>query len=152
MTLEFVGSQCSVSKSTVLRWEQGEVRSLKGNQVKKLASIYGTTPEYIMGWESNSQGVRIPVLGTVRAVIPILAAQEILDYEEISPDMALRGAHFALKVKGDSMSPRINEGDVVIVRQQSFIENGEIAIVLVNGEEATVKRVTLFDEGLIFHP
>lgn len=87
------------------------------------------------------RGVRIPVLGRVVAGIPIEAVEEILDYEEITPELAATGEFFALKIRGHSMEPRMMEGDVVIVRKQEDVESGDVAIVLVNGNEATVKRV-----------
>lgn len=94
----------------------------------------------------------IPVLGLVRAGIPMDAVEYIIDYEEISEDMARQGEFFALQIKGDSMEPRITEGDVVIVRKQPDIESGEIAIVLVNGEEATIKKVQKFNGGINLIP
>ncbi len=94
----------------------------------------------------------IPVLGVVCAGLPMDAVENIIDYEEISEEMARQGEFFALQIKGDSMEPRIKEGDVVIVRKQPTVENGEIAIVLVNGDEATVKRVQRFDGGINLIP
>lgn len=90
----------------------------------------------------------IPVLGYVRAGIPIEAVEEILDYEEISEDMARRGEYFGLIIKGDSMEPRMREGDVVIVRRQTTVDNGDIAVVLVNGNDATVKKFFKYDSGV----
>lgn len=94
------------------------------------------------------KGVKIPVLGYVRAGIPISAVEEILDYEEISEEMSRQGQFFALKIKGDSMEPKFSEGDVVIVQQQSTVENGDIAVVLVNGGDATVKKFYRSDSGI----
>ncbi len=94
------------------------------------------------------RGVRIPVLGRVVAGIPLEAITDIIDYEEIPAQMAKSGTYFALQVKGRSMEPTLHEGDVVIVRQQSEVENGEIAIVLVDGDEATVKEVKEGPDGL----
>lgn len=94
----------------------------------------------------------IPVLGVVRAGLPMDAVENIIDYEEISEEMARQGEFFALKIKGDSMEPKISDGDVVIVRKQPTVENGEIAIVLVNGDEATVKKVQRFDGGINLIP
>ena len=94
------------------------------------------------------RGVRIPVLGRVVAGIPIEAVEEILDYEEITPELAATGEFFALKIRGHSMEPRMMEGDVVIVRKQEDVESGDVAIVLVNGNEATVKRVKKQEEGI----
>lgn len=96
----------------------------------------------------TGRGVRIPVLGRVVAGIPIEAVEEILDYEEITPELAATGDFFALKIRGHSMEPRMMEGDVVIVRRQDDVESGDIAIVLVNGNEATVKRVKKQPEGI----
>lgn len=96
----------------------------------------------------SARGVRIPVLGRVVAGIPIEAITDIIDYEEIPAQMAKSGTYFALQVKGRSMEPTLHEGDVVIVRQQPEVENGEIAIVLVNGNDATVKEVKEGPDGL----
>lgn len=96
----------------------------------------------------KGRGVRIPVLGRVVAGIPIEAVEEILDYEEITPELAATGEFFALKIRGHSMEPRMMEGDVVIVRKQEDVESGDVAIVLVNGNEATVKRVKKQEEGI----
>lgn len=96
----------------------------------------------------TGRGVRIPVLGRVVAGIPIEAVEEILDYEEITPELAATGDFFALKIRGHSMEPRMMEGDVVIVRKQEDVESGDVAIVLVNGNEATVKRVKKQEEGI----
>lgn len=95
------------------------------------------------------KGVQIPVLGYVRAGVPLDAVEEILDWEEIHPSMAETGDFFALKIKGDSMEPRITEGDVVIVREQPDVESGEVAIVLVNGDDATVKKLVKYENGSI---
>jgi repressor LexA len=81
-----------------------------------------------------------------------VAVEEILDYEEITPELAATGDFFGLRIKGRSMEPRMHEGDVVIVRQQSYIDNGNIAVILVNGENATVKRVQTSPHGLALIP
>ncbi|MGN1139511.1 MAG: LexA family protein, partial [Ruminococcus sp.] len=94
----------------------------------------------------------IPVLGTVRAGYPSEAIENILDYEEISEEMARNGEYFALSVKGDSMEPRFTDGDVVIVRKQEDINNGDIAIIMVNGDEATIKKVQKFEGGINLIP
>lgn len=93
-------------------------------------------------------GVRIPVLGRVVAGIPIEAIEEILDYEEITPEMAATGDFFALQVRGDSMLPTLKDGDVVIVKKQPTVDSGDIAIVLVNGNDATVKEIKESPAGI----
>ena len=92
---------------------------------------------------------RIPVYGAVAAGIPLEAIQDIEDYEEITEDMARSGKYAALKIKGNSMLPRFTEGDVVIVRLQDDVDNGDIAIVMVNGDEATCKKIKKTPEGVM---
>lgn len=97
---------------------------------------------------STGRGVRIPVLGRVVAGVPIDAVQEILDYEEITPEMAATGEYFALQVKGASMEPTLRNGDIVIVKKQPTVDSGDIAIVLVNGNDATVKEIKESPAGI----
>lgn len=94
------------------------------------------------------RGVRIPVLGRVVAGIPIEAVEEVLDYEEITPELAATGEFFALQVRGDSMEPTLRDGDVVIVKKQPTVDSGDIAIVLVNGNDATVKEIKESPSGI----
>ena len=86
-------------------------------------------------------GYKIPVLGRVAAGVPIEAVEEILGYEYLDDKYKNDGcSYFALRIEGRSMEPTIMDGDTVIVRQQSYIESGQIAIVLVDGEDATAKQ------------
>ncbi len=96
----------------------------------------------------KSRGVTINVLGRVAAGIPIEAVEEIIDTEEITENMAKTGTYFGLKIHGDSMEPRMYEGDVVIVRQQDDAESGDIVIALVNGDDATCKRLMKYAGGI----
>lgn len=92
---------------------------------------------------------KIPLVGTIACGAPILAAENIEDYVNIPKDMA---GDFALTCKGDSMiNARIFDGDIVYIRQQDTVENGEIAAVLIDGE-ATLKRVRLFDDHISLEP
>ncbi len=144
-------------RSTIYRYESNEIEKLPTSIIEPLSRALGVHPSYLMGWEANEDlvdipaattGVMIPVLGYVRAGVPMTAVENIIDYEEISKDDAAKGEHFGLVVKGDSMEPRFAEGDVVIVRKQETVENGEIAVVLVNGDDATVKRFYRSDNGI----
>lgn len=93
-------------------------------------------------------GIEIPVLGRVAAGIPITATEHIIDTEEISQAMAADGEYFALQIKGDSMEPKISNGDVVIVRKQSDADDGDLVIALVNGDDAVCKRLKKYEEGI----
>lgn len=143
-----------IDKSSISLYISGKY-SPKGDKLYKLAVALGVTAAWLSGFNapmlesdisndkeepSPRKGVKIPVLGYVKAGVPMEAVENIIDYEEIPLEMARTGEYFGLKIKGDSMEPRILEGDVVIVRKQASVENGETAVVLVNGDEATVKR------------
>lgn len=158
LTLEQVANQVGVGKSTVRKWETGMIANMRRDKIASLAKALHTTPAYLMGWDDDSQthnskhGVQIPVLGQVAAGIPIDAIEDIIDYDEIPAEWTKTGEYFGLKIKGDSMSPRILNGDVVIVRKQSSCDNGDIAVILVNGENATVKKVQISNSGIMLIP
>lgn len=138
------------SRSTIAKIESGE-NDLTQKKVAAFAKALNVSIDFLMDGnrnENNSQGTRIPVLGTIVAGIPITAVENIIDYEEISQEMAKTGEYFALVVKGSSMEPKIYEGDVVIVKKQSTVDNGDIAIVLVNGNEATIKQIQRSQSGI----
>ncbi len=98
---------------------------------------------------TRGKGVKIPVFGKIAPGIPIESIEEIIDYEEIHESMAKTGDFFGLQINGDSMGPRFLPGDVVIVRKQGDCQTGEIAVLMVNGENATVKKLKKRPEGLI---
>lgn len=148
------------SRSSINKFET-DGRSLPQSKIVAIAKALLVTPSYIMGWvneageeiikkdEKRIVGVKIPVLGEVAAGIPIEAIEDIIDYEEISEDMARRGEFFGLRINGDSMLPRICKGDVVIVKQQSDAETGDTVIVRINGDSATCKRLRKYADGAI---
>lgn len=147
-----------VGRTTYLKWENGENQPTR--KLDQLSQFFGVSIDYLLGKSDvkniksknlHSRGIRIPVLGRVVAGIPIEAVEEILDYEEITPELAATGEFFALQVKGDSMLPKLEEGDVVIVKKQEDVETGDIAIVLVNGDEATIKQVKKVDGGIMLY-
>lgn len=96
-------------------------------------------------------GIRIPVLGEVPCGIPLEAIEliDVDDWEEISEKLARTGKFFGLKSKGDSMSPRIQEGDVLIVRQQPDAESGDVVIAKINGSNACCKKLLKTDDGIV---
>ena len=140
--------------TTFTSWETG-VNYPRIDKIEMLANYFGIEKSDLIENKSQEQslsrhakGTRIPVLGRVAAGIPIEAVTDVEDWEEIPESMAKNGEYFALKIKGKSMEPRIMEGDIVIVRKQSCIESGDVAIVLVNGNDATVKQVTKSENGI----
>lgn len=139
------------SRSTIAKIESGE-NDLTQKKVAAFAKALNVSIDFLMdgnGNENNSQRVRIPVLGRIVAGIPLEAIEEIEDYEEIPRKMAASGEFFALRIKGRSMEPKLTEGDIVIVRKQEDVDSGDTAIVLVNGDEATVKQIKKTEAGIM---
>ena len=159
LTLDDVGKAVGVGKSTVKKWEDGYISNMRRDKIAALSKVLKLSPvSFITGeitpesFSHENNKYIIPVLGKVTAGIPIDAVEYIVDYEEISEEMASKGDYFGLQIKGDSMEPKFSDGDVVIVRKQSTIQSGEIAIVLINGDEATIKKVMLFEGGINLVP
>ena len=149
-----------VSKSSISQYVNGS-HSPSNISAAKIGKVLNVNPLWLMGFDvsdnvqipapqnkSNSGAVIIPVLGRVAAGIPLTAAEYIIDTEEISQAMASDGEYFGLQVKGDSMEPRIKNGDVVIVRKQSDADDGDLVIALVNGDDAVVKRLKKYKDGI----
>jgi len=150
LTLEQVAQDLGLKNQYVSNYELGKRRP-DYEILKSFAEYYDVTTDYLIEHTSDKphrKGVRIPVLGYVAGGIPIDAIEDVLDWEEIDEDMARYGDYFALKIKGDSMEPRIFDGDIVIVRQQDDVNSGDTAVVYVNGDEATCKKIKKTPEGI----
>jgi len=151
MSMSELSRRIGIAKSAISRYFNG-TRELPLNKIGDFASVLHTTPDYLLGIDyepPKPQGLKIPVLGTVAAGIPISAVEDILDYEEVPQSWESQGEFFGLRIKGDSMEPRMESGDVVIVRQQSDANSGDTVIVLVNGDDATCKRLQKTDNGIM---
>lgn len=148
LTLEQVGEKVGVGKSTVRKWETGAIANVRRDKIAKLAAALHTTPAYLMGWDDDEplppgceplpRTVKRPLLGTIACGEPITAEQNVEGYVDV-PD----GVHcdFCLRCKGDSMiGANILDGDLVYIRIQQDVDDGEIAAVLID-DEATLKRV-----------
>ena len=157
MSQEELANKIDVTKQAIYKYECNIVTNIPLDKIEVMSSVFGIHPSQLMGWNSSETTCRtpisIPVLGYVAAGIPIEAITDVLDYEELSPEMVKDGSeYFALQIKGASMEPKISEGDVVIVRKQADCENGQIAIVCVNGDQATCKRVMKQASGILLQP
>lgn len=146
-----LAKKLGVSTSTISMYEVGK-REPDFETEEKIADFFNTDLNILRGRDTEricSPGaVVIPVLGRVAAGIPLTAAEYIIDTEEISQAMAADGEYFGLQVKGDSMEPKISNGDVVIVRKQSDADDGDLVIALVNGDDAVVKRLKKYKDGI----
>ena len=159
LTLEYVGNFVGVAKSTVRKWENGDIENISALRLQKLAVVLGTTVDYLMdGVTSNllyknveaMPDVRpVPVIGKIACGEPILAKQNIEGYAEL--DRRVR-ADFALRCVGDSMiNAHIFDGDLVFIKEQPDVDNGEIAAVVID-DEATLKRVYKYPNRLELRP
>ena len=164
MSQEELGAKIGVKKAAINKYETGVVVNLKKSTIAKLAEALDTSPIYLMGWESESLSPlpsnvmplpkmkKVPLVGQIACGTPILAEENITDYIDLPGHIR---ADYALLCKGDSMvNAGIQDGDIVYIRQQEEVENGQIAAVLVDEDEATLKRfyrmdgkVTLNDEN-----
>lgn len=161
ISAEKLADMLGVSPATIYRYENGDIEKVPGDRLGPIANALQTTPAYLMGWE-DAAGIlpvnimpmpemkKVPLLGSIACGDPILAAENIEDYVDIPKHIK---ADFALTCKGDSMiNARIFDGDVVYIRQQETVENGEIAAVLNDDGEATLKRVRIYDDHVILEP
>lgn len=155
ITPKELSEKTGIPKSSISQYMSGYAKP-KQDRIYLISKALDINPTWLLGYDVNINiekqtediGIKIPILGTVIAGIPVTAVEDIIGYEEISEKMARCGDYFALEIKGDSMEPKMSKGDIVIVKQQNTVENGQIAIVLVNGDEATVKKVRFRDNGI----
>ena len=161
MTLDDLARALGTSRQTIHRYENGVIANVPPEKVAKLASALGVSPSSLMGWGSDvdaeGRGLmpiavkRLPILGEIACGDPIYASEEHESYA--CADGSL-DADFCLRAHGDSMTgARILDGDIVFIRSQSSVDNGEIAAVIIN-DEATLKRVYYYpnEEKLILSP
>lgn len=147
-----LAKRVGISNSTLSRYEKEE-REFPINDIGKFAKALNLELNYLLGIidteENKTKGIKIPVLGEVAAGIPIEAMEDIIDYEEITENMARSGDFFGLQIRGDSMQPKMDSGDVVIVRQQPDAETGDTVIAIINGDNATCKKLKKTVNGIM---
>ncbi|MBQ8567982.1 MAG: helix-turn-helix domain-containing protein [Oscillospiraceae bacterium] len=152
LTLKEVGDKVGVAASTIQRYERAKIVDVKKPVLDSIAHALGASPRdiYEDGPEliSNaipadmSQMMRIPVVGRVAAGLACHAEENIEDYAYCSKDIIISGETYVyLRVVGDSMSPRLMEGDLVLVRCQNMVDSGDYAVVLIDNEDGVVKKL-----------
>lgn len=139
-----------VSEGWLMGYDVDMDRDWLPDDLEDLSDIKIDNARYI---ETTTKTIKIPLLGKVPAGIPIEAIEEILGYEEIPASMLNNGEnYFALKVDGDSMFPDYKTGDVIIIKQQPDCNSGDDCVVMVNGDDATFKRVIKQENSIILKP
>lgn len=145
-------------KSAVSMYLSGK-REMKQDRMGELYEKHNIDPAWIMGFDvpmfatksdmiTNEQ-VFVPLYGNVSAGKGIIAYEDVQDYIGISSELARNGEYYALKIKGDSMQPRITDGDIVIIKKQSTAEDGDIVIALINGDDAVCKKYKRYPDGIM---
>ncbi len=161
MTGSELGLKLNITRNAVSQWETDK-RVPTSSMLAQIAKLFNVTTDYLLGREPIpndtkseinyaiplTSGVRIPVLGSIVAGIPNTAVAEYDECIEISQSLAMRGEYFALRIKGDSMEPTLFDSDIVVIRQQPDVEDGEIAAVSIAGNEATIKRIYHRSDGI----
>ena len=160
-TLEQIGEIVGAHKTTVMRWEKGETERISLPTIQKLAQLYNVNPAWLMGASVPESDIgdipegfmpvpkanKVPRLGVISCGDPINSEENFDGYDDVPEHIV---CDFTLKCEGDSMTgARINDGDLVYIRQQSTVENGQIAAVLIDGTEKLLKRVYINDNSII---
>lgn len=154
LTQTDVASYLGLTTSAIYKYEMGKAEP-NSETLQNYSKLFNVSVDYLLTGVKDKKinlGYKIPVLGTIPAGIPIEAVEEILDYEEIPQEWATHGEYFGLKVKGNSMEPRIMNGDVVICRKQSDAESGNVCVIMVNGNDATLKQIKKDTNGIWLVP
>ncbi|HEY5555905.1 LexA family protein [Acetobacterium sp.] len=151
-----LSKKLGVSKSSIGMYESGQ-RVPDVETFEVIADYFNVDMGYLRGKTdvrqySSLAPIKIPILGNVAAGVPIEAIEDIKGYIEITEDLAKKGTYFALEIKGESMAPFMLEHDVILIRKQKIIENDEIGIIMVNGDNATVKKIMKHDGGITLIP
>lgn len=160
LTQKELAIKIGVSAQVISNWERGYTTGVDTNALSSLSEVLSCSVDYLLNRNQVSkvvdvskQTISIPILGVIKAGEPMFAIENIEGYEYVDSSEAENGEFFYLRVNGDSMiNARIYNGDLVYVRKQPDVDSGEIAVVLVNGDEATLKRVLKIDDSIILQP
>ena len=157
MTQEELGAACGTTKQTIFKYETGVITNIPLDRLEKIADVLDIPPASLMGWDDTSSVLpsnvtplrpmgKVPLVGQIACGTPILAEQNITDYVDLPGHIR---ADYVLTCRGDSMiGAGIRDGDIVYIRQQEEVENGQIAAVSVDQDEATLKRFYL-EQGVV---
>ena len=159
MSADKLAELINKNRATIYRYEKNEIENMPYDVIEPLAKVLNVSPAYLMGWEERSAPLdslpikKIPVVSQISAGLPIYSEENLIDYTYIATkNLSVDKELFGLKVSGDSMDKEFKDGEVVIVEKDSVVENGQIGVVMINGYNATVKRVRYNDDQLILLP
>lgn len=152
-----------VTQGAVSQWESGSTRP-DTEQLISISKLFNVSMDSLTESKEDfiqlkprksgkKEYISIPILGSIPAGIPFEAIEDILDWEDLAVDCTLPGKkYFGLRITGDSMEPEYRSGDTIIIQQQEYCNSGDDCAVMVNGNDATFKRVRLQENGLTLQP
>lgn len=163
LTQEDLAKELGLNKSTIQRYETGQIKKIKLPVIHAMAKILNVNPSWLSDQSDNREAVKpvnsnaeflskneiriIPVFETVSAGFGAYASNEIIDYMPLYIESDYEAEEtLCIKVKGDSMYPKIENGDIVQVHKQDSVDNGQIAVVLIDGDEGLVKKVFVYKD------
>jgi len=173
ISAETIAEHLGTNPTTIYRYEKGDIEKMPITILEPIAKLLGCTPGYLMGWEDDKgnkvppkdpeprdpnkrpacfdvfvDAYAIPLLGRVAAGCPLYDEGNIIGKVYVSPDLHDTDELYALTVKGDSMIPRIHDGDVLIVKHQDDADSGQLVVVQINGNEGVVKKLQKYRDGI----
>lgn len=151
LTTEELAKRVNVSRPTISRYESDEI-NISVDMIGKIAKALNISPVELLDLsylDSEVEAVPVPTLGEVAGGPPIDALEDAYEEFSISKALAQRGTFATFKIKGDSMAPRINDGDVVLVKYQPMVSSGDVAILYMNDYQVTCKKVFFLENGKV---
>ncbi len=159
MSADKLAELINKNRATIYRYEKNEIENMPYDVIEPLAKVLNVSPAYLMGWEERAISLdslpvkKIPVVSQISAGLPIYSEENLIDYIYFATNkLNSDKEEFGLKVSGDSMDKIFQDGDIVVVEKDSVVENGQLGVVMVNGYNATVKRIRYNDDQIILIP
>ena len=153
LTQEELGNYVGVQKSAIAKYENGRIENLKRTTIEKLSELFGILPSELLGISAtnNVMSNTTNVIGVVPAGTPLEAIEDIIGEIEYPSRFANKEV-FALQIKGDSMNKVLPDGCIGLFEKTSTLENGEIGAIMVNGDDATVKKFYRLTDSYVLEP
>lgn len=153
MTLQELGDKVGMTRSAISKYELDKI-PIKNNILEKIAQALNVSPLTLMGWETDDDAlgtdtVEVDNLGEVAGGIPVDAIEDRCNKFSITEALAKTGQFATFEIKGNSMSPKINDGDTVLVKYQPMVDSGDVAIIYMNDFQVTCKKVFFMNDGKV---
>lgn len=153
MTLQELGDKVGMTRSAISKYELDRI-PIKNNILEKIAQALNVSPLTLMGWDTEEDAlgtdtVEVDNLGAVAGGIPVDAIEDRCNKFSITEALARTGQFATFEIKGNSMSPKINDGDTVLVKYQPMVDSGDVAIIYMNDFQVTCKKVFFLNDGKV---